>query len=93
MLLGTVRQQSREKKAYSIDYSEALDAGDGVEQIEACFAEPDALVADPVLVSGSRARIWVSGGVDGQTYKITIRVLTSGGEILEDELLCRVKDI
>lgn len=91
MLLGTVRQQPQEKKSYSVDYSEALGANDDVAQIEACFSEPDDLVVTPVLASGTRVRVWVSGGVDGQTYKITLRVLTSGGEILEDELLCRVK--
>lgn len=33
-------------------------------------------------ISGSTVVFWVSGGTHGQTYRVTITVVTSGGRIL-----------
>ena len=93
MRLGTVTQQSTERKSYSVDYTDALDAGDGISQVLWCAASDDSLTVTPVMVSETRVRLWVSGGVSNVTYVITLRVATAGGEILEDELICRVKDL
>lgn len=62
-------------------------------QLMSCVAEPAGLAAAPVLVAGDRVRVWVEGGADGAVYKITVKVLTAGGEIFEDELTCRVRDV
>lgn len=93
MRLGTVTQQSGERKAYSITYDKALDEGDEISSVLSCTASSEELEVSPVLASESRVRVWVQGGVSGATYTITVRVETAGGEILEDELICRVKDV
>lgn len=93
MKLGSFSKQPGERVSKSVLYTDALDPGDGIGTINACSAEPADLDVSPVLVAEDRIRVWVSGGMDGQQYKITIRVTTAGGEILEDELFCRVKEI
>lgn len=92
MRLGSVSQQSGERKSYVFNYAEALGGG-FVRQVLQCTAEPSDLMVDPLLLSEHRVRIFVSGGISGTTYTITTRVETGDGEILEDELVCRVKDI
>lgn len=93
MKLGTFQKQPGERISNSILYADALDDGDTLEQILSCTATPSDLSVSPVLVSDDRIRIWAEGGSDGSTYKITVRVSTAGGEILEDELFCKVKEI
>lgn len=93
MRLGTVTQQSGERIAYSINYAKALDDGDSISTVLSCTALPDDLNVAPVLASESRVRVWASGGTPLTTYTITVRVETAGGEIFEDELICRVKDV
>ncbi|AVR89016.1 hypothetical protein [Thauera aromatica] len=93
MKLGSFSKQPGERVSKSVIYTDALDPGDEIGTIDECRAEPAGLEVSPVLVAGDRARIWVSGGTDGVQYKITIKVTTAGGEILEDELFCRVKEI
>ena len=93
MRLGVATQQSTERKSYSFVYTEALDKGDSVSSIDSCIAEPGGLIVSPALVSDTRCRVWCSEGTPGNSYKVTLRVNTAGGEILEDELIIRVKDI
>lgn len=91
MRLGTVTQRPTERKSYSISYAEALDDGDEVSSIVFCGAEPEGLEVSPVLATETRSRVWVRGGTLGAVYTITMRIETAGGEILEDQLICRVK--
>lgn len=93
MKLGTFQKQPQERLSKSILYTESLDPGDSISTINACYAEPEDLDVSPVLIDGERIRIWVSGGVNEEQYKITVNVTTAGGEIFEDELFCRVREI
>lgn len=93
MKLGTFSKQPGERISNSILYADALDEADSVTSVPYCAAEPADLIVTPVLVSGDRVRVWTEGGTSGVTYKITVRVSTNGGEILEDELICKVKEL
>lgn len=93
MKLGTFSKQPGERLSKSILYVEALDDGDEIASVMSCTVEPSGLDAMPTLVSGQRVRLWVGGGADATAYKITVRVQTAGGEILEDELTCRVREV
>lgn len=93
MKVGTFSKQPGERISNSILYTDALDEGDEVTTVVSCVATPAGLTASPVLASGDRVRVWSEGGVSGESYKITVTVETAGGEIFEDELTCRVREI
>lgn len=93
MKVGTFNKQPAERLSNSIVYTEALDDGDSIASVVSCTADPAGLTVSPVLVSDDRVRIWAEGGVSGVAYKITVIVATNGGEILEDELICKVKEL
>lgn len=93
MKVGTFSKQPGERVSNSILYSEALDDGDSVAAVLSCISEPAGLTVSPVLADVDRVRVWAEGGDTGVTYKITVRVETNGGEILEDELICKVKEL
>ena len=92
MKLGTRKQQPGERRRYGIDYSGALDKGDGLLSVSH-LVEPAGLTVSS-FVSEEYIRIIVEGGVDKSTYKITLTVTTTDeNEILEDEIYIKVKEI
>lgn len=93
MKVGTFTKQPAERISNSIVYTDALDEGDELTSIESCTATPEDLEVSPVLVSTDRVRIWSQGGTDGTVYRISLTVRTAGGEILQDELMCKVREI
>lgn len=94
MKLGTLTKQPREEISCSVNFDEALDPRDSVERIRSVEVTPPGVLRIYALVAGrDRIRLFVSGGEDKERYAITTRVLTSRGEMLEDELTLKVKEI
>lgn len=98
MLLGTFNKQPSEVYDYDFDYSEWLTTKDNVAScVVKVFpddgADPQGLQIETVTVMDPIVKIWVSGGVDRTTYKITLTTTTEDGRIKEDEIKIKVKDI
>lgn len=93
MNLGTFNKQPVEVLDYDIDYSEWLTAGDNVQSIAAPLVEPAGLVVDSTFVNDPVVKIWLSGGISGTTYKITVTMTTADGRVKQDEFRVKVKDI
>lgn len=93
MRLGMIQQQPGERLTYSITYEDALTAGDNVLSAEATVDPAGELVVESVGVIDPRVRLWVSGGVSGRRYTVTITTTTADGNIFEDELIFAIRDI
>lgn len=91
MLISTEKKQSIERTDYNIDYSHWLTGDDSISSYTVT-ANDDALVVEGLVIDKT-INLWVSGGIDGVTYKITITVTTAQGRIKEDEFKIKVKDI
>lgn len=91
MKVGLATQQPNERLSYSINYVDALKAGDGIKTVTAS-ASPAGLTVDSPSYYGTRAKFWVSGGVSGVSYKVTVSVETLDGEHLEDEVTIKIKE-
>jgi len=92
MKLGTVTQQPAERLSYTINYGEFLTDGDNIETAVVSAVDPAGLVVDTVGVFDPRVRFWVSGGVAGVKYKVTIDVDTADGRELQDEIIVKIKE-
>lgn len=92
-MLGRFIKQPAEIESYTIDYSQDLTDGDNVISAEVISDVPGELIVKSFIVLDPRVRIWLEGGVDGNTYKITCTVDTADGRRLQDEFRVRVKDI
>jgi hypothetical protein len=98
MLLARFNKQPREVRKFVIDYSNRLGTAEFLTTIVAVEIEP---LTDPILgiataisADNLSVLVYVSGGVNGQEYKIDIRVTTTdGGVIWEDEMLFLVEEI
>jgi hypothetical protein len=91
MKLGTVTKQPAERLSYTFNYEKFLTDGDNIHTAVG-VAEPAGLTVEAVTVLDPRVRFWLSGGVDGVRYKVTITSNTADGRVIQDELTVKVKE-
>lgn len=92
MKLGTVTKQPTERFSYTVDYSEALTAGDNISTVFA-IVSPAGLTVDNVGANDPTVRFWASSGVSGVTYKVTLTVTTADGRVFQDEIAFKIKEV
>lgn len=101
MILGKYTKQPNEVSDYDIDFAEWLRAGEtistSVVSAVTCMTEPvdSALTSSGVTIASTAARVRLTGGTAGKTYKITVRTTTGGtgsGRVDESEFVVKVKD-
>ena len=105
-MLGTFIKQPAEVVDYDVDFSEYFPSGDSIDATGGVPNDYEVIVSSvsettPSLVVGFSKVIeddlvfkqWISGGTNGVTYKVTIRVTSNGGRVKEVEFRIKVKDI
>jgi hypothetical protein len=98
MILDRKEKQPVEVKDYPIDYTEWLDeAADTLTDVQAavvCLTDDadTSLVVQNLTLAPKGVSVWLSGGTDGQRYKVSVTVTTAGGRVDQSEFVVRVKD-
>lgn len=101
MILGKFTKQPAETLDFDIDFSEFLSDGDSLVVVgDPPVPSPLDVVVSPVgltlgptiVVNGLVIKQWVSGGTDGQKYKITLTATSNAGRIKQVEFIVRVKE-
>lgn len=98
-MLGCMIKEPADQIDYDIDFSRWLPSDDTiltavgvVTPAYDAVSNPNGVTVVSTQISGSTVKVWVNGGVDGITYKISVTVSTSGGRIKEVDFQVRVKD-
>lgn len=94
MILGTYRKQPADERDIPIDFSEYLkEFGDGDTIASATATSDDpALTIDTVTASDTAVTVWVRGGVDAGSYKVTVTATTVADRVKQVEFRVKVKD-
>lgn len=103
--MKTFTKQPSEVLDYDIDMSDWFEdiSGDDIQSVTVTVTGsgvapdlvlgPDALPDHQLVGSPStRFKVWAGDGVDGSTYKVTSRVLTSAGREKEVDFKIKVKE-
>jgi hypothetical protein len=98
-MLGIMMKEPADQRDYDIDFSRWLPDDDTVTTAVATVDPPYDAVANPsgvqvtsIGVTSPIVKVWANGGLDGITYKISVKVSTNGGRIKEVDFKLRVKD-
>lgn len=98
-VLATYTKQPAERKDYDIEFEKWLahDDEDTLNDVQAVVRVKAGPTESPLLVeridiTATRAKLWISGGQDGATYKIEITTITQRGRVDQSELVFKVKD-
>lgn len=89
-ILASVTQQPLEIRDYDINFVEWFPATDTITAV-AISSAPVGLVVGYALLTPV-VKVWVQSGVNGVTYKITVRASTYDGRAKEVEIKVKIKD-
>lgn len=87
--MKTFRKQPADVLDYDIDLSDWIEAGDSIQSI--AITAPTGITVDSTSIASPRVKIWISGGTDGETYKLSPRITTTS-RVLEVDFLVIVID-
>ncbi len=98
-LLGKFEQQPAETLDYEISFDEYLPSDDFIQSVGDVTVEISPTgglfqVGPTILQEDSRSvKVWLSGGTDRVTYKITVTATTAQGRVKQNEFKVKIKDI
>lgn len=92
----TWTKQPAETRKLEFDATKSLASGDTISSVSANIFSGDTDVSATMIsgsptISGSKVYITITGGTDGSTYWLRIRITTAAGELIEDDLKIFVK--
>ena len=80
-----------ETRNYSIDFVKLIADGGSIASLTSITALPAGLTISNTAFSGTQASADISGGTDGVDYEVTAIVVDSQGNILEDDVMIKVR--
>jgi len=95
MILEKFHKQPADVQDYDIDFSAWLSGfstADTIASISSVTVDKTGLTIPTTMLSGSKVKVWTSGGTDGVDYKITARIITTAGRTNEQEIIVKVKE-
>lgn len=92
MSLETRNKQSSDVLDFPVEFERFLSEDDTITTIEATLDITGELNIDAVQNASPTVLVWLSGGINGKTYKVTVKVGTSAGRVKETEFRLRIKD-
>lgn len=92
MILGTFIKQPTDVKDYDIEYHEWLPETDALASATVAVEPTGDLTIDAYYVVSPRINIWLSGGLNNHSYKLTVTVTTEDGRVRQDEFRVKVKE-
>jgi hypothetical protein len=95
-ILGAFVMQPADEWDYDIRYDEWLPPSDTVSETVAPIVTitPPGLVLESVTrdYDNKKVKVWLSGGEDGQRYKVEVTTKTKEGRVRQDEFYITVRD-
>lgn len=92
MILGKFEKQPSEVLDYAADLSEWLPEGDFAASATATADVGITIDSTIIADAGTSIRVWLSGGMSGQKYKIQVLFVSDQGRTKEYEFVVKVKE-
>lgn len=91
-LLGKFTKQSGETLDYDVDFSDWFSNRSDTAASYTATADTGITITTTVR-TGNIVKVVLSDGIDGVTYKVTVRLTTTSNLIKEADFTVRIKDI
>jgi hypothetical protein len=91
-VLGKFSKQPVEVQDYDIDFNPYLESHNDIALSHTAFAEAGVTILASDLTDGI-VKVFVSGGTDGNSYKVSATITTQGGRVKQGDILVKVKEI
>lgn len=78
---------------FVVRFDRWLPSNDAITTVEAVVDDPAEVTIDSLQYTADTVTVWLSGGISGKTYKVTVTVATAIGRIKETEFRLRVREL
>jgi len=90
-------KQPWEERLVEFDVTPALSTGDSVASVDSVKVflngvEQAAMISGSPTISGNKVRQKIVGGLDTVNYVIRVRLVTTNGDKIEDEITMKVRE-
>lgn len=92
-IIGNINQQPSDNLDYDIDCTDLIGSGDTVASVTVASTSADLSVLAVVAATADAVKVWITGGISGVTYKVTVTVTTTLGRVKQDELKVKIKEV
>lgn len=89
-MLGVKKQKPDDRLDYDIDFSRWLSEGDTI--TDAASTADEGMTVDAVQPFGQKVKVWVSGGISGRSYRVTITATTQEARVKEACFQIRISE-
>lgn len=90
-VLGKFVKQPVDVQDYDFDFNDYLTASSDTAVSHTVTAETGLTVVGSTLNAGV-VKVFVSGGADGSSYKVSATLTTSGGRVKQGDIIIKVKE-
>ncbi|WP_079613999.1 phage fiber-tail adaptor protein [Mycobacteroides abscessus] len=92
--LGKFKKDPQAVLDWTVDWGPWLTKmGDSISEVAATVTPTGALKVDSVSFARSQVTVWLSGGVAGSPYQVTVHVTTAGGRQDDRSFVIDCKDM
>lgn len=91
-ILAKFTKQPVEVQDYDIDFTEYLESLNDIAQSHVAVAESGISIMSSALSDGV-VKVFLSGGTDGSSYKVSATITTQGGRVKQGDILVKVKEV
>ena len=91
--MKTYKKQPADVLDYDTNFADWMPAADSISSKTVTAETGITIVTSSFNVNTHVVKVWLSGGTDGTSYKITVRIVTVGGRTKERDFRVRVKEI
>lgn len=92
MILGIIEKTPDERLDYDTDVSRWISSGDTIDTVETSIEDTATVTVDDTSITDTRVKVWLTGGVAGESGMLTLLVTTAQGRTKELCYRLRVKD-
>lgn len=90
--MDTFYKQPTEVLDYDADYSDWMPTSDTITSKTVTCESGLTVDSSTFNVSTHVVKAWISGGTDGEIYKVTVTIVTTGGRTKVHEYNVRIRD-
>jgi hypothetical protein len=91
--MDILEKQPGDALDFNVRFDRWLPCDDTITTVEAVVDVPSEVNIDSLQYNGQTVTVWISGGLTGKTYKVTVTVATAVGRIKESEFKLRVREL
>lgn len=91
--MDILEKQPGDTLDFNVRFDRWLPSEDSITTVTAVVDVPAEVNIDSLQYSGQTVTVWLSGGLTGNTYKVTVTVATAVGRIKETEFKLRVREL